>query len=69
MLEGDSELRLIVWKSISPAVLTVTLAVPLIGVKGAAFPEKPFTVVEIELPVPTGTGEKVVPSVVASNWK
>jgi hypothetical protein len=45
--------------------MTVALALPLIGVKGLLVPEKLLTVVEIKLPLPTGTSNQFVPSVVA----
>ena len=45
--------------------MTVALALPLIGVKGLLVPEKLLTVVEIKLPLPTGTWNQFVPSVVA----
>ena len=47
--------------------MTVALALPLIGVKGLLVPEKLLTVVEIKLPVPTGTWNQFVPSVVAGS--
>ena len=41
--------------------MTVALALPLIGVKRLLVPEKPLTVVEIKLPLPTGTWNQVCP--------